>query len=124
MSYSTFGEFDDIDIVRLTRKASGAVTKGTDEGKAFSVPAAGQAKVGAANEVLKGRIDAINGSSLSCAEHGWVRFPYTGAAPTAAAVNKLECGAGGAVQVDAANGADYWVEDVDTTALTCLVYLP
>ena len=106
----------------LGYEGSGTFTKGTDEGKAASMTA-GKIKVGAANEVLRGVIKAISGTDITVQVRGLVTVTYTGTAPTAGAWNKLECGAGGAVQVDATNGHEYFVESVDTSASTCMIDL-
>ncbi len=107
----------------LGYEGSGTFTKGTDEGKAASMTTDGKIKVGGADEVLRGVIKAISGTDITVQVRGLAEVSYTGTAPTAGTWNKLECGAGGAIQVDATNGHEFFVETVDTSAGTCVIDL-
>lgn len=107
--------FEGIGEVTITCEKSGTVTAGTHEGKAASMPSSGAAKVGAADEKLLGVIRTINQEDIAVQVGGIMKASYTGSAPTAGAVNKLECGAAGVVQVDASNGDPFYVVKVDTT---------
>lgn len=104
---------------------SGTITKGTHEGKAASITTGGLVKVGGANEHLRGVIANIdpNGDDISVQVRGLVEVPYTSTAPTVGEYNKLECGATGAVQIDATNGIPFFVESVNTTDSTCVIDL-
>jgi len=105
----------------LSYEKSGTVTKGTHEGKAASITTGGLAKVGGADEHFRGAISNIEDDVITVQVRGLVEVPYTSTAPTAGNYNKLECGASGAVQIDATNGIPFFVESVDTDAGTCVV---
>ena len=101
--------------VLLTLKKNGTITQGTHEGMAAKIPANKEVAVGTADTPLAGKIKAINGDDITVQIAGVMELPYTGTAPTVGTYNKLENGAGGAVQVDATNGKEFLVLDVDTT---------
>lgn len=107
----------------LSYEKSGTVTKGTHEGKAASITTGGLAKVGAADEHFRGVISNIEDDVITVQVRGLAEVAYTGTAPTVGQHNKLECGASGAVQIDATNGRMFLVESVDTDAGTCVVDL-
>lgn len=104
----------------------GTMTKGTHENMAAYITTAGKAAVGSANQPLRGVIKTIDvdGTEVNLQIGGIAAdVPYTGTAPTAGAWNWLECGASGAVQIDATNGKQFFVESVDTVAGTCVIDL-
>jgi len=107
----------------LTYEKVGTITKGTHEGKAAHISTAGKVSVGGADESLRGVISNIEGDVITVQVRGLVEVPYTSTAPTVGAWNKLECGASGAVQIDATNGVPFFVESVDTDASTCVIDL-
>lgn len=122
MSWDSYGRVGTL-AQYLGYGRSGTITKGTHEGKAASLTTAGLAKVGGADEHFRGVISAIDGDDITVQVRGLVEVPYTSTAPTAGQYNKLECGASGAVQIDATNGIPFFVESVDTDASTCVVDL-
>lgn len=107
----------------LSYEKSGTVTKGTHEGKAAHITTDGKAAVGGADESFRGPIANIEDDVITVQVRGLAELPYTSTAPTVGAWNKLECGASGAVQIDATNGVPFFVESVDTSAGTCVIDL-
>ncbi len=101
--------------ILLTLKKNGIITAGTHEGMAAKIPANKEVAVGTADTPLAGKIKAINGDEITVQIAGIMELPYTGTAPTVGTYAKLECGAGGAVQVDVTNGKEFLVLDVDAT---------
>lgn len=122
MSYQRFDITGIGSLHDITMEKSGTITLGTDEGKAASFVSDGKVKVGVADDPLHGKIIAIHDTVITVRDNGWESFTYTGAAPVPG-WNKLECDGNGGVRVDAANGVDFKVAQVDTTATTCLVKL-
>ncbi|MFQ5631210.1 MAG: hypothetical protein ACE5I1_20755 [bacterium] len=108
---------------RVTLKKSGtiAATDVDKPGKPGTNPL--EIALGTAGTRIRGMIEQVNGDDVTVLEEGWVWINYSGTAPTAQAVNKLECDGSGGVNVDAINGRDLWVEKVDTTNTKCLVWL-
>lgn len=123
MSWNTV-KFDGIGARHVTVTKGGTITLGTHEGKACYVHTDGTLYVGEADKPLFGVIKAIATSQITVQDQGYVEVPYTGSAPTVGSYNKLECGASGAVQVDATNGVPMMVMSVDTDDSTCVIKLP
>jgi len=107
----------------LSYGKSGTITKATHENKAASITTGGLVKVGGANEHFRGVITNIEDDVITVQVRGLATVTYTSTAPTVGEYNKLECGASGAVQIDATNGIPFFVESVDTDASTCVVDL-
>ncbi len=78
-------------------------------------------KVGAASGAFCGICTAVRNGYAAVQVKGYVRVPYSGTAPTVGFV-KLKASDGKAV-VDASNGREYLVIDVDTTAGTAGIIL-
>lgn len=78
-------------------------------------------KVGAANGVFCGICTAVRNGYAAVQLKGYVTVPYSGTAPTVGYA-KLKATDGKAV-VDATNGREYLVIDVDTTAKTAGIIL-
>lgn len=70
-----------------------------------------------ADDLFDGVVLVVGEGVCTVQVKGFVTLTYTGTAPTIGRV-KLEAGADGAVQVDAENGREYLVTDVDSTAKT------
>jgi hypothetical protein len=116
MAYRTVS-FDGI-VDAPTFLASG-ITYGTDEGKPFKVSGNKTAALAAADDLLDGIIETISEDSdvIVGRIRGFVTVAYSGSAPSAG-IQKLEADGAGGVRVDADNGREYLVVDVDTTNTT------
>jgi hypothetical protein len=100
--------------VRYGSYAAGSLTA-SDIGKAVSINSSGTAVEGAADAVLRGRLEQITDDVATVAIGGLVEFDYSGSAPTVGTFVNWECAASGEIVEDATNGQPYFVEEVDTT---------
>lgn len=89
-------------------------TVGTDENKPVKVTAAKTVTLGSANDLLDGIVISIGEGICTVQMTGFVTVAYSGSAPTVGRT-KLECDGAGKVRVDADNGREYLVTDVDST---------
>ena len=101
-----------------------SLTFGTDEGKVCKVTANQTVGLCADNDRFHGVIETIERDNAYCvvAKTGYVTLDYTGADPSAGIV-KLEADASGGVKVDATNGIEYLVVDVDITGKKVTLFL-
>lgn len=97
-------------------------TVGTDENKPVKVTAAKTVTLGAANDLLDGVVISIGEGICTVQMTGFVTLLYSSTAPTVGRT-KLECDGAGKVRVDAGNGREYLVTDVDETATTVTFFL-
>lgn len=97
-------------------------TIGTDENKPVKVTAAKTVTLGAANDLLDGVVIDVGEGICTVQMTGFVTVLYSGSAPTVGRT-KLECDGAGKVRVDAGNGREYLVTDVDTTNTLVTFYL-
>lgn len=109
VSFNGFGENV------LTFEASGTIAAQSP------VMVTDNGKVAAASGVFCGICTAVRNGYAAVQVKGYVTVPYSGTAPTVGFV-KLK-GADGKAVVDAANGREYLVIDVDTTAKTAGIIL-
>ena len=108
---------------RATFKAS-SLTFGSDEGKVCKVTANQTVGLCADSDKFHGVIETIERDNAYCVvrKTGYCQLDYSGAAPSAGIV-KLAADASGGVKVDATNGSEYLVVDVDTANTKTTVYL-
>ena len=97
---------------------------GTDEGKVCKVTANQTVGLCADDDKFHGMIETIERDNAYCVirKTGYTTLAYTSTDPTVGLV-KLSADASGGVKVDATNGAEYLVVDVDTTGKTVTIFL-
>ncbi len=93
-----------------------SLTFDTDEGKVCKVTANQTAGLCSDGDRFHGVIETIERDNAYCVvrKTGYVTLDYSGTDPTAGIV-KLSADASGGVKVDATNGIEYLVVDVDTS---------
>ena len=93
-----------------------SLTFDTDEGKVCKVTANQTAGLCSDGDRFHGIIETIERDNACCVvrKTGYVTLDYSGTDPTAGIV-QLSADASGGVKVDATNGIEYLVVDVDTT---------
>ena len=93
-----------------------SLTFDTDEGKVCKVTANQTVGLCSDGDRFHGVIETIERDNAYCVvrKTGYVTLDYSGTDPTAGIV-KLSADASGGVKVDATNGIEYLVVDVDTT---------
>ena len=101
-----------------------SLTFGTDEGKVCKVSANQTAGLCADGDRFHGVIETIERDNAYSVVRltGYVALAYSGTAPTAG-ITKFLANATGGVKVDAVNGYEYLVVDVDTTNTNVTLFL-
>jgi len=101
-----------------------SLTFGTDEGKVCKVTADRTVGLCADGNRFHGVIETIERDNAYCVvrKTGYVTLDYSGTAPSAG-IAKLSADASGGVKVDATNGIEYLVVDVDTTNSKVIIFL-
>jgi hypothetical protein len=98
------------------------LVKNTDENKPVKVSAALTVALPSANDLIDGVVLVIEDGLCSVQMTGFVTLLYSGSAPTVGRT-KLESDGAGMVRVDAVNGREYLVTDVDESATTVTFFL-
>ena len=108
----------------LATFAASGLTFGTDEGKVCKVTANQTVALCADGDRFHGVIETIERDNAYgvVRKTGYVTLAYTGGDPSAGIVKFLADASGG-VKVDATNGYEYLVVDVDTTGKTATLFL-
>jgi hypothetical protein len=88
--------------------------KNQDENKPCKLSAAKTVALCAANELFDGIVLVVEDGYCSVQMEGFVTLPYSSTDPTLGVI-KLEADGAGKVRVDATNGQERLVTDVDTT---------
>ena len=101
-----------------------SLTYGTDEGKVCKVTANQTVGLCADGNRFHGVIETIERDNAVCVvrKTGYSTLDYTGTDPSAGIVKFLADTTGG-IKVDATNGFEYLVVDVDTTAKKVTLFL-
>ena len=101
-----------------------SLTFGTDEGKVCKVTANQTVGLCSDGDRFHGVIETIERDNAYSVvrKTGYVTLDYTGTDPTAG-ITKLSADASGGVKVDATNGIEYLVVDVDTTNKKVTLFL-
>lgn len=97
-------------------------TVGTDENKPVKVTAAKTVTLCAANDLFDGIVISIGKGVCTVQVTGFVTVTYSSTAPGIGRI-KLEADGSGGVRVDAVNGREYLVTDVDETNSKVTFYL-
>lgn len=90
------------------------MTQNTDENKPVIVSAAKTVSLCSANDLFDGVVLVVEDGFCTVQTTGFVKVLYSGTTPGTGRI-KLEADGSGGVRVDAVNGREYLVTDVDTT---------